>query len=104
MNYQKVSFEQAKHILDTQPDAVLFDVREEEEYNTGHAKGAQLFPVDTIGKDTAKEMVPRKDMPILVYCRSGARSKTAAQTLVSLGYTHVYDIGSLVGWRYGLEL
>lgn len=99
----KVSFETAKQLMDAYPDHRLFDVREEEEYVTGHAAGALLFPLDSMDVATAAQMIPQKDTPVLVYCRSGQRSGEAAQKLAQLGYTRVYDIGSLVGWPYGMD-
>ena len=66
-------------------------------------ENAVLFPVDTIDEDTAEEKIPTLDTPILVYCKSGRRSFMAAMKLESYGYTHIYDIGSLVDWPYGLE-
>ena len=100
---QKVSFAEAKYLLDTLPEKVLLDVREEEEYITGHAVDAVLLPVDQITKETAAETIPSPDTPVLVYCRSGYRSAIAAEKLSALGYQTVYDIGSLIGWPYGLE-
>ena len=92
---------QAKHLLDTEPDCLLFDVREEEEFITGHPVEAELFTLDTIDAQTAELRIPSKDTPVLVYCRSGARSYEAALRLRALGYRRVYDIGSMVGWPYG---
>ena len=99
----KVSFETAQQLMDAHPDHRLFDVREEEEYVTGHAAGALLFPLDSMDAATAAQMIPEKDTPVLVYCRSGQRSGEAAQKLAQLGYTRVYDIGSLEGWPYGMD-
>lgn len=99
----KVSFETAKQLMDAHPEHRLLDVREEEEYVTGHAAGALLFPLDHITASTAAQMIPRQDTPVLVYCRGGQRSSEAAQKLAQFGYTHVYDIGSLVGWPYGMD-
>ncbi|MDD7647755.1 MAG: rhodanese-like domain-containing protein [Ruminococcus bromii] len=101
--YSRINFEEAKRIMDTEPAHVLFDVREEEEYVTGHAADAVLFPVDTITAETAAEQIPTLDTPVLLYCRSGRRSREAAEKLIAFGYTRVYDVGSLVGWPYGLE-
>lgn len=101
--YKKVSFAEAEEIIESRPERLIFDVREEEEYNLGHAKGALLFPVDSITRETAAEQIPAADTPVLVYCRSGQRSRLAAEKLVALGYTQVYDVGSLAGWPYGLE-
>ena len=100
---KKISFAEAREILDTRKDCVLSDVREEEEYITGHAVDALLLPVDEITEETAAQLIPDKERDVLVYCRSGYRSNIAAQKLEALGYQKLYDIGSLVGWPYGLE-
>ena len=99
----KVSFEEAKRILDEKPESLIIDVREEEEYITGHAVDAVLFPVDDIDYTTASIILPDKATPLLLYCRTGRRSAEAAEKLKELGYTELYDIGSLIGWPYGLE-
>lgn len=98
-----IDFENAHRLMSEKPDSVIIDVREEEEYITGHAVGAALFPVDTIDEKTAAELIPSKNTPLFIYCRSGRRSKIAAEKLSRLGYTEIYDIGSLAGWPYGLE-
>ena len=98
----KVSFAEAKHLLDTLPEKVLLDVREEEEFITGHAVDAVLLPVDELSDETALDVIPSLDTPVLVYCRSGMRSNMAAHKLDEYGYTTIYDIGGLVGWPYGL--
>lgn len=98
-----IDFENAHRLLSEKTDSVILDVREEEEYITGHAVGAALFPVDTIDERTAAELIPNKNAPLFIYCRSGRRSKIAAEKLSRLGYTEIYDIGSLSGWPYGLE-
>ena len=100
---EAVTFAKAKELLDTLPERVLLDVREEEEYITGHAIDAQLLPVDEISEASAAELIPSFDTPVLVYCRSGYRSNIAAYKLAEIGYTTVYDIGGLVGWPYGYE-
>jgi rhodanese-related sulfurtransferase len=100
--YHKITFEEAKELLDKQPNHLILDVREEKEYITGHAEGAALFPVDSINAETAAKIIPSPDTLLFVYCRSGKRSKMAAERLLELGYTHVYDLGSLVGWPYGM--
>lgn len=103
MAIRKIDFAEAKKILDTCPDCIIVDVREEEEYITGHAVGALLFPVDDINDVSAMLTLPDKDRPYILYCRSGRRSAEAAQKLDELGYTRLYDVGSLIGWPYGLE-
>lgn len=100
--YQKISFEAAKRILDQNPAALILDVREDAEYITGHADGAVLLPLDTIDAASAAAVIPTKDTPVFPYCRSGNRSRQAAQKLIELGYEQVYDLGSLVGWPYGM--
>ena len=101
--YRKISFAEAKEILDKDPEAVLLDVREEAEYITGHAVDAVLLPLDELDAASAAEAIPSHDTSVLVYCRSGRRSREAALILAELGYTEVYDIGSLIGWPYGTE-
>lgn len=99
----KVTFEEAKRILDAKPESIMLDVREEEEFITGHAVDAVLFPVDDIEYTTASIIIPDKTTPLLIYCRSGRRSAEAAEKLKNLGYSEIYDVGSLIGWPYGLE-
>ena len=101
--YRKISFAEAKEILDNDANAVLLDVREEAEYITGHAVDAVLLPLRERDAASASEVIPSQDTSVLVYCRSGRRSREAALILAELGYTEVYDIGSLIGWPYGTE-
>lgn len=100
--YINVSFKEAKKIIDTQ-NCIILDVRTDEEFYTGHAEGAVNFDVDTINAETAAEVIPDKATPILVYCKTGERAKLAAEALPELGYKHIYNIGSLVEWPYGLS-
>lgn len=100
--YINVSFKEAKKIIDTQ-NCVLLDVRTDEEFYTGHAEGAVNFDVDTINSETAGELIPDKATSILVYCKTGERAHLAAEALSELGYNHIYNIGSLVEWPYGLS-
>lgn len=99
---KKLSFAEA-HEMMSRPGVVLLDVREEPEYITGHAVGAELLPVDEINGETAAAVIPSADCPVMVYCRTGRRSRRAARILESLGYREIYDMGGLVGWPYGLE-
>ena len=102
ITYTKIAFEEAKKMLDTE-NCIMFDVRTDEEFFTGHAEGAVNFDVDTINAETAAELIPNKTVPIIVYCKTGERAKLAAEALCELGYTNVYDVGSLVEWPYGLS-
>jgi len=99
----RVNFEEAHDLLLKNKNILLFDVREEEEYITGHAYDAVLFTLADINAESAKEMIPSFDTPVMVYCRSGVRSREAAERLTALGYKTVYDIGSLIGWPFGLD-
>ena len=101
-NYQQITQEAAKEMMDTQ-EVLILDVREQHEYDSGHIPGAVLLPVGTITKDTAADMIDDLDTVVLVYCRSGNRSKTASQTLVDLGYTNIYEFGGINTWPYEIE-
>lgn len=100
--YRQISQEEAKEMMDTQ-DVLILDVREQDEYDSGHIPGAVLLPVGTITEDSAAEIIPEKDTTVLVYCRSGNRSKTAAQALAELGYTDVCEFGGISTWPYEVE-
>ena len=80
--YRQITQEEAKEMMDNQ-EVIILDVREQDEYDGGHIPGAVLLPVGTIGEDTAAEVIPEKDSSVLVYCRSGNRSKTASPNVVS---------------------
>lgn len=101
-SYQQISQEEAKEMMDTQ-EVMILDVREQDEYDSGHIPGAVLLPVGTIDADTAAAVIPSKDSAVLVYCRSGNRSKTASSALADLGYTNIYEFGGINTWPYGTE-
>ena len=101
-DYQQISQEEAKEMMDTQ-EVIILDVREQDEYDSGHIPGAVLLPVGTIDKETAAEVIPEKDSTVLVYCRSGNRSKTASSALAELGYTNIYEFGGINTWPYETE-
>jgi rhodanese-related sulfurtransferase len=103
VTFQQISQEEAKTIMSTNREAVILDVRTQEEYDSGHIKGAVLLPVDEITEETAREVIPTQDTQVLVYCRSGNRSVTASKTLVQLGYTEVYEFGGINTWPYETE-
>ncbi len=98
--YNKISAAKAKEMMD-EGNVTVVDVREANEYADGHIEGALLLPVGSIDSKAA-EVLPDKDAVILLYCRSGNRSKQAANKLLKLGYTSVYDFGGINGWTYGL--
>lgn len=93
-----ISYLQAKELIINE-GAILIDVRTKEEYDEAHIDGALSLPVDEIDEDTVKEIISSKDNVIIVYCRSGTRSKEAAIKIANLGYTNVYDFGSMSNWE-----
>ena len=101
-SYEQITQEAAKEMMDTE-EVIILDVREQDEYDSGHIPGAVLLPVGTIDEDTAAEVIPEKDATVLVYCRSGNRSKTASETLTGLGDTNIYEFGGINTWPYETE-
>lgn len=101
-SYQQITQEEAKEMMDTE-EVIILDVREQDEYDSGHIPGAVLLPVGTINEGTAAEVITEKDSKVLVYCRSGNRSKTASSTLAELGYTNIYEFGGINTWPYETE-
>lgn len=95
--YQQISQEEARSLMESEQDHILLDVRTQEEYESGHIPGAVCIPNETIGADAIPEL-PDKDQLILVYCRSGRRSKEASQKLADLGYTNVKEFGGIIDW------
>jgi rhodanese-related sulfurtransferase len=100
--FQQISQEEAKTIMSTNQNAVVLDVRTQEEYETGYIPGAILIPHDKI-EEQAAEKLPNKDQLILVYCQRGNRSKTASKTLEKLGYTRIREFGGINDWPYEKE-
>ena len=97
--YQQISAQEAKEIMDSGKDHVIIDARTEEEFATGHIKNAILIPEYEVA-ERAEQELPDKDALILVYCRSGRRSKIASEELVKLGYSNVYEFGGIIDWPY----
>ena len=97
--YEQITAETAKQIMDSGEEHIILDVREQEEFDAGHIPGAILLPYTEI-EAKAETTLPDKDQLILVYCRSGRRSKIAAEALVNLGYTNVKEFGGIIDWPY----
>ena len=97
--YQQITAEEAKKIMDSGEEHIILDTREQDEFNEGHIPGAILIPYTEI-ENKAEEMLPDKDAQILVYCRSGRRSKIASESLAKLGYTNVKEFGGIIDWPY----
>ena len=100
--YQQITQEEAKAMMDAQ-EVIILDVREEDEFNEKHIPEAVLLPVGTITEASAAAVIPELDSVVLVYCRSGNRSKTASQALTDLGYTSIYEFGGINTWPYEVE-
>lgn len=79
--------------------AIIIDVRTETEYNEGHIDNAVLMTLDTIDENVAKDKIKSKETYVILYCRSGNRSKQAQEILNELGYTNVYNLGSINNWE-----
>ncbi len=99
ISYEQITQEKAKELMETQTDYVIIDARTDEEFAQGHIEGAVLIPEYEI-EQKAPQIIPDKDTLILVYCRSGRRSKIASEELVKLGYTNVKEFGGIIDWKY----
>ena len=95
--YRRISMQEAVEMMEKETGYVILDVRTRQEYDSGHIPGAILIPNETIGTDELPEL-PDKDQLILVYCRSGNRSRQASDKLVKLGYTNVVEFGGINSW------
>ena len=100
--YMNITAEQAKQMMDTESGYIILDVRTQEEYDEAHIPGAIVIPNTEI-EARAESELPDKDQMILVYCRSGRRSKLAAEILVELGYSNIYEFGGIIDWPYEVE-
>ena len=100
--YQQITPTDAKKIMDSGDEHIILDTREQYEFDEGHIPGAILIPYTEI-ENKAEKMLPHKDALILVYCRSGRRSKIAAEALSKLGYTNVKEFGGIIDWPYEVE-
>ena len=102
--YKQITQKEAKEIMDSRKDILILDVRTQDEFKTGHIKGAICIPVEEI---TASNNPPKtlkdKNQTILVYCRSGRRSKIAAEHLAKLGYTDILEFGGVLTWQFGVK-
>ena len=96
-SYAHISQSEAKTMMEADDGHVIVDVRRQDEYDEGHIPGAICIPNESIG-DTQPSELPDLNQVILVYCRSGRRSKEAAQKLFDMGYTKVYEFGGIIDW------
>lgn len=101
-SYKSISMSEAEEMMKNEKDYIILDVRTAEEYKEGHIPNAINVADETIGEDEISEL-PNKDQLIMVYCRSGRRSKQAASKLVKLGYTNIVEIGGIIDWKGDIE-
>ena len=100
--YLNITAEEARALMDAEEGYIILDVRTQEEYDAGHIPGAVLIPHTEIAQRAETEL-PDKDQLILIYCRSGNRSRQAAEILVELGYTNIREFGGINSWPYEIE-
>ena len=100
--YMNITAEEAKALMDSEKTYIILDTRTQEEYDESHIPGAILIPYDEI-LEKAESILTDKNQMILVYCRSGRRSKLAAEALVELGYTNIKEFGGIIDWPYETE-
>ena len=100
--YVNITAEEAKQIMDNEEGYIILDVRTKEEYDEGHIPGAIQISHEEI-EARAEQVLTDKDQLILVYCRSGRRSKIAAEALAELGYTNIREFGGIIDWPYETE-
>ena len=96
-SYTHISQDTAKKMMEQDDGHIIVDVRRQDEYNAGHIPGAILIPNESISGSHPEEL-PDPDQVILIYCRSGNRSRQAAQKLFNMGYTHIYEFGGISDW------
>ena len=101
-NYRQISMDEAVKIMKDEKNYIILDVRRPDEYAEGHIPGAINVPNEEIGTAEIAEL-PDKSQLILVYCRSGRRSKEAAEKLVKLGYTNIVEFGGILDWKGEIE-
>ena len=101
ISYRKITAEEAKDMIDKDNSIIILDVRTEQEYKSGYIEGAIHLPENEI-LDEAEKIITDKSTTILLYCRSGRRSALAADNLIELGFSNVYDFGGIIDWKYDI--
>ena len=101
LSYEQINGAEAKALMDKESGYIIIDARTQSEYDEGHIPGAILIPEYEIAQRAENELPDKKQL-ILVYCRSGRRSKIAAEELVKLGYTNVKEFGGIIDWEYDI--
>ncbi len=103
MTFKMVTMEEGLRLAEQNSGSIIVDVRRSDEYKAGHIPGAVLLTMEKITEETAGKVLPDKEQMILVYCRSGRRSKMAAQALLNLGYTNLVEFGGILDYKGKLE-
>lgn len=101
-SYRQISMDEAGEMMKNEKNYIILDVRRPDEYAEGHIPGAINVPNEEIGTSEISEL-PDKAQLILVYCRSGRRSKEASEKLVKLGYTNIVEFGGILDWKGEIE-
>ena len=96
--YRQISMEEAVAMMAEETGYIILDVRRPDEFAAGHIPNAINVPNETIGTAEIPEL-PDKNQLIMVYCRSGRRSKEASEKLVKLGYTNIVEFGGILDWK-----
>ncbi len=102
LTYKQISMNEAVELMESETNYIILDVRRPDEFAAGHIPNAINIPNENIGEDEITEL-PNKDQLILVYCRSGNRSKQASAKLVKLGYTNIVEFGGINDWNGEIE-
>lgn len=97
----QINYPTARALIDS-GQCLLIDVREKEEYDSGFISPAVNLSVNDISRETALKIAPDKSKPIIIYCRTGRRTKDAAKKLIALGYYYVLDMGGIMNWPYSV--
>ena len=100
--YRSITMDEAVTMMAQETGYIILDVRRPDEYAAGHIPNAINVPNETIGTAEIPEL-PNKDQLIMVYCRSGRRSKEASEKLVKLGYTNIVEFGGILDWKGEIE-
>ena len=100
--YRQITMSEAVEMMASESDYIILDVRRPDEFSAGHIPNAVNIPNESIGADEIDEL-PDKDRLILVYCRSGNRSKQASEKLARLGYTNIVEFGGILDWKGEIE-
>ena len=97
ITYRQISMDEAVNMMQNESNYIILDVRRPDEFAAGHIPNAVNVPNESIGTSDIPEL-PDKDQLIMVYCRSGRRSKEASEKLVALGYTNIVEFGGILDW------